>query len=166
MNPPLNNRPLFHTGVCYLPGSRFPRGIYHSPIHAQAPVFTTGKPSKPFRQHVLRGIDVAVMGGAAYRARPFPNIQPQLTQDMSATSTGLGAWIPPIRYHQSTAVPLGLVLNLTAELSEGGIGEVPSQLRVLNHVPHREVIPTLRRRLRKQMARALGAGYLIPMNKN
>ena len=77
---------LFETGSIPSPASRFICEHLHqnvfiwaciSRIHAQVPVATTGRLAKTLRQNSPCGIDVAVVAGPAFRARPLSLIESQ-----------------------------------------------------------------------------------------
>ncbi len=124
LNTPLNSSHLFQTGIHYLPGSRFIGGVYQSRLHAQV---TRSQPAEYFCQHVLCGVDVTVVGGAALWAGPFMDIKLQLVQPVPATGAGLAGRIPLVHRDHGTAVPLGLVFDHTAELAPSGIGDMLCQ---------------------------------------
>src|ERR1700687_6033036 len=78
---------LFQTGSVPMPASRFVCEHLHqkvffwaciSRIHAQVPVITTGQLAETLRRKIPCGIDVAVVAGPAFRARPLSLIESQL----------------------------------------------------------------------------------------
>ena len=58
------------------------------------------------------------MGCSALRAHPFALIEPQLIENVTAARAGLARGKITIDLDEGLAVPLGLVPQLTAELSE------------------------------------------------
>jgi len=98
-----------------LPASRFVCEHLHqkvffwaciSRIHAQVPVVTTGQLAKTLRRQIPCGIDVAVVAGPAFRARPLSLIEPQLIEGVPAFRAPLARGIPAIHRLQDLAVPV------------------------------------------------------------
>jgi len=90
---------LFQTGSIALPASRFLCEHLHqslfwaciSRIHAQVPLVTSGKLTESLHQQIPCGVDVSVMARFAFRARPEPDIQPQLIEYVPAFRAGLAS---------------------------------------------------------------------------
>lgn len=122
-----------------LPGSRFTRGINFNPISAQVPAFTAGELQHARRNDILRGVDIPVVFTPALRARPLPDIEPQLVELVAAVAASLRAWVKSVHRDHGTAIPPGLVLDHATELSETRIGDMPRQSRVLNHAFHVQI---------------------------
>ena len=96
---------LFQTGGIASPASRFICEHLHqnifiwaciSRIHAQVPVATTGRLAETLHQNTSCGINVAVVAGPAFRARPLSLIEPQLIEDVPAFRAHLARWKPAI----------------------------------------------------------------------
>jgi hypothetical protein len=140
-------------------GSRFNRGIYNSPVHAQVAVLTTAELPHSCGQQVLSGVDVPVMDRAALRARPLSDIKPQFIQLVLALRAGFAGRKETIQDNQSTAIPLALVFQLSADFSPARIGDMPSQPGVLNHVFNCQVLDTdyliLSDKFRSQLMRCI-----------
>ena len=86
-----------------------------------------GQDPQTFVPNVDSGGFVPIMNHPAY-ADPVPVRERQLGVDHSEATAQAGRWKPAIDHRQVLAVPLALVLQLTAELSHRGIGETLSQL--------------------------------------
>lgn len=125
-----------------LHNSRFTRGIYYSPIHAQVPEFTPGKLLHACRNDIDSGVNVAVVSRPALRTTPLSDIKPQFIELMTASATGLARWKPTINGNQSSAVPLALVFELPSNLSPARIGNMPCESGVLNHVLYFQIFDT------------------------
>ncbi len=126
-------------------GSRFTgaadnvRRQVQCPLHAQQPI-----PHGLFRldgepQNVLGRVHVAVMDGAATRARPSSYVQRHLDHAMAATATGLAGRRPAIHDDRFAPVPPGLVLHLPPELAHAHVGDGASEVAVLHHPLHVQV---------------------------
>jgi hypothetical protein len=92
-----------------------------SRIHAQVPVITTGKLTKTLHQQISCGIDVPIVAGAAFRARPLTLIEPQLIEGVLTYRASLARGIPAIHLNQHSAAPLALVRELSAQFAECGV---------------------------------------------
>lgn len=114
--------------------SRFTRGIYSSPIHAQVPEFTPGELLHACRNDIDSRVNVSVVSRPALGAIPLPDIKPQFIELVTATATGLARWKPSINGNQSTSIPLAFVLQLPPNLSPSRIGNMPCESGVLNHI--------------------------------
>src|ERR1700738_712208 len=121
---------LFQTGSIALPASRFLCEHLHqkvffwpciSRIHAQVPVVTTGKLAKTLRRQIPCGIDVAIVAGPAFRARPLSLIESQLIEDVPAFRAPLARGKPAIHRLQDLAVPTALISELAAHLAERSV---------------------------------------------
>lgn len=123
-------------------GSRFNRGIYNSPVHAQVAALTAAKLAHSCGQQVLRGVDVSVVDGPAFRASPLSDIKPQFVQPALTLRAGFAGRKETIQDNQSTAIPSAFVLQLSADLSPASVGNMPSQPGVLNHVFNLQVFNT------------------------
>src|SRR5260221_8891965 len=88
------------------------------------PAFHTGRVLAQAGE-VGRGVEVAVVCGAAALTRPGPFGQGQAWLSPAARRTGLRAGIPPVRDDQGRAVPGGLVAELAPQLGRGGVGHHP-----------------------------------------
>jgi hypothetical protein len=131
---PLMQSFLFQTGSIALPASRelhFVAICEHlhqnlfwaciSRIHAQVPLVTSGKLTESLHQQIPCGIDVSVMACIAFRARPIPDIQPQLIEYVLALRAGLARGIPAIHCDEYLVAPLALIGELAANLSKRGV---------------------------------------------
>lgn len=109
------------------------------PLHAQQPI-----PHGLFRldgepQYVLGRVHVAIVDGAATRARPGSYIHRHLDLAMTAAATCLAGRRPAIHDDRFAPVPLGLVLHLPPELAHPDIGDVAGEVVVLHHPLHVQV---------------------------
>ncbi len=77
------------------------------------------------RSDVDSGIDVPVMGGVALDTLPFPVAQLQLAIDVATTRTHLGGRVESTDHPDVLAVPLRLVLYLTAQLAQSCVPNRP-----------------------------------------
>src|SRR6516162_11628205 len=85
---------------------------------------------KTCRKDVPRGVDIPVVPGAAGRASPVPGGQAQVREQVPACRAGLGRGVPPVDDDQAAAVPLALVLQLSAELAPPAVGDRACQVPV------------------------------------
>src|SRR5258708_8696335 len=84
------------------------------------------------REEVPRGVDVAVVDGAA-QAHPRPVRQGQLGVDRPAPGARLGTRVPAVGRPHLRRVPASLVLQLPDELTEPGIGDGAGKLAIADH---------------------------------
>lgn len=120
------------TATCH---QRWSSGRLHNPVYRL--------PATPVDVllQVPCGVEIPIQTQAAMRAGECPLMQGQFgCRRPSASRTGLGAGKPAIDHQQVTATPAGLVVELTADLSEPGIGKLPSQPPVLHHPSDIEVL--------------------------
>ncbi len=125
-----------------LPGSRFIGGIYYSRLGAQVPRLTRGQLAHACNQHILSGVDIAIMDSTALRARPVTDIKPKFVQLVQALAASLARRQPSVHDNQGPAVPFGLVLKLPTELSPARIRDRAGKPGVLKHVRDLEVFDT------------------------
>lgn len=92
------------------------------------------------RQNVLGCVLVAVVYFAALGARPFPDAEGQLLQDVPAVETPLARRVEPVHGSQLAPVPFTLVPDHRQELAEGGVGERAGKGVVLDHAAHVQVL--------------------------
>jgi|GEM_PF-2267885 len=92
------------------------------------------------RKNVLRGVDVPVMPSAAGRARPVTCPEVQERKQVPTCRAGLGRGVPAVDDDQAAAVPLALVLQLSAELAPPAVRDRAGQGPVTDHVPDRKVL--------------------------
>jgi hypothetical protein len=88
-------------------------------FHAQGVLAQAGE--------VDRGVELSVNDRAAVLTPVYALGQGELGFHHAAGRAGLRAGIPPVRYHQPTAIPSGLVAELSAHPAESGIGDGPVQ---------------------------------------
>jgi hypothetical protein len=128
---------LFQTGSIALPASRFLCEHLHqnlfraciSRIHAQVPLVTSGKLTEAFHQQIPCGIDVAVVARLASRARPKPDIQPQLIEYVPALRAGLARGIPAIKFDEDLVMPLALICESWRRISPNEASLIARALR-------------------------------------
>src|SRR4030088_687725 len=99
--------------------------------------------ARPLQVEVLleveRGAPVPVERQAAGVAGEDPVCKAQFGFHCAAARTRLTRREPPVGDGELPAVPPGLVVELASDLAEGGVGDVPGQLVVLEHARDGEV---------------------------
>src|SRR5437588_716267 len=71
--------------------------------------------------YVLCSVDITIMGDAALRASPEPNIKHKGVEHMTTSETALRGRIPLVNLDQGTPIPLGFVCELPYELTPSHI---------------------------------------------
>jgi predicted O-methyltransferase YrrM len=93
---------------------------------------STGIHREPHGKHVLRGIDIAVVPDAAFRAGPLAHVQWQGVEHMPAGVTAFGTGIPTVNLDQRAPVPRGFVFQLAHQLTPARIADSFGE-RVIAH---------------------------------
>lgn len=80
------------------------------------------------------------MHHATFRARPRPDIERQEVNNVTACATAFTTRIPAIDLDQGSPVPLGLVPELTDQLTPRRVTDVPGEGVVADHVRDRKAL--------------------------
>src|SRR5207344_1829160 len=101
---------------------------------------SAGRHGKTCRQYVLCGVDVPIMPGAAVGARRVPRAQAKVFEQVPARRACLGRRVPPLDHDKVTAIPLALVLKLTAQFSPTAVRDRAGQPTAPDHTGYAQVL--------------------------
>jgi hypothetical protein len=125
---------------------------------------------QPGGENIVGGIDVSVVVCPTFRAIPLSDIKRQFINNVTAVPTAFRTRKPTVNFYQCSTVPLALVLQLTNQLTPTSVGDVLSQLVVLHHILHRQVLDSKRlvftyqssRQLVKEICSSVGNSCVNP----
>ena len=95
---------------------------------------------KPCGENILCGIDISVVVRPTFRAIPLSDIKRQFINNVTAASTAFRAGKPSVNFNQRPTVPLALVFQLTNQFTPASISNGCTELSVLQHIPHRQIL--------------------------
>lgn len=90
--------------------------------------------------NVQCGVVIPVMGCAALRALPSPDVQRQLCKHMSATVAAFTAWVERVDFDQFLAIPGAFVVHHTGKHAHSCISDASGKLMVCHHAPDVQVL--------------------------
>ena len=115
------------------------RGSHLSMSYAPS---TGSKNRESLGQNVFCRIVIALVGGSALGTDPLPHGQIKIGKDMFADRARFRGGVPLVDFHQRAPIPTGFVVQLAHELPPADVADGFGQVRVLDHVLHRQTLRT------------------------
>jgi hypothetical protein len=95
---------------------------------------------KPCGENILCGVDISVVMCPTFWTIPLSNIKRQFLNNVTAASAAFRAGKPSLNLYQCPTVPLTLVTQLANQLTPRCITNCLSQLVVLQHILHSQIL--------------------------